>query len=83
MSVAPCVDDAHLLHEAVVGEIGPTCRDLGVVKREIGQLALAIPPGKFLDLSRADAAIAVVNDDIGCGAIIGCGKRRVVHNCAA
>ena len=75
VAAALAVDHVHLLHQHVVGEVREMLGDLGVVQREIGQFALAIPPSQLADLGGADAAIAVVNDDVGLGPVGWVGRR--------
>ena len=68
---AMAVDDDHLPHELVVGEVRHVIRDAAIVQRKIGQLVLAVPPRELLDLGRAESAPAVVYYSVGSGALDG------------
>ena len=71
MAVAVGVDDAHFFEQAVVRQVGPTGGDFGVMQREVRQFFLAVPPGELVDLGRADAAVAIVEDDVSVGVLVG------------
>jgi len=71
VAVAVGVDDTHFLHQPLVRQVGPAIHDFGVVHREIRQFFLAIPPRELADLGRADSAVAIVDDYVGVGALVG------------
>ena len=73
MAVAVVIDDHHFLHHPVVRKVGPAARDLRIVQRQVRELLLAVPPGQLANLRRADAAMAVVDDDVAAGPF---GRRR-------
>ncbi len=72
--IAVSVDEAHLLHQPIGRQVGPALGDFGSVQRQVRQLSLAIPPRQLSDLGGADAAVAVVDDDIGVGSLVGIGQ---------
>lgn len=76
------IDDVHLLHHHVVRQVGVSAGHFGIVQGQIRQLVLTIPPGELANLRRADAAIAVVDDDIGVGPLVGGGEgNRLACGC--
>jgi hypothetical protein len=75
MPLAVAIHDHHLLHQLVVRQVGIAARHLRIVQRQVGELPLAVPPGEFSYLRRADPAMAVVDDYVGAGPLIG-GRQR-------
>jgi len=69
--VAACVDEAHFFHQPIVRQVGPALGDVETVQRQIRKFVLAVPPRQFADLCGADAAVAVVDDDVGVGTLVG------------
>jgi hypothetical protein len=65
MTTTGCVDNKHLLHHLLVGQIGVPLGDSRIVKRDEGQaMSAKIKPTKIADLGSAEIALAVVNHDI-------------------
>ena len=68
--VAAYVNDAHFFHQPIVGQIGPALGDFGIVQRQVRQPCLAIPPRQLANLRRANAAVAIVDDDVDVGTLV-------------
>ena len=65
MPAARPIDHVHLLHQLLVGQIGVSLGDAGVVQREKGEaISETIEPPKSGDLRAAEIALAVKNHDV-------------------
>ena len=71
MSAALVIDDYHFGHHSIVRQIGKALGHLGIMKRQVRKPRLAIPPRQLANLSRANAALAVVNYDVASRALGG------------
>jgi hypothetical protein len=56
--------DPHLLHEHLVGEVRVIDRDAGVVQGNESQSIFAVEPTKMFDLSPAEIALAIEENDV-------------------
>jgi len=75
-----CIDNTHFGHQPFVRHIGPAAGDFRVVKRDVRQPLLTIPPWQLAHLGRTDFAVAVENHDVGVRSLGGwCQGGVVVH----
>jgi hypothetical protein len=59
------IDQVHISHQLVMRQIRKLCGHPGVVQRDERQTAGMVPAGQPLDLSPAEPALAVENDQLG------------------